>query len=154
MEVMKIRPREWWYDHWSTMLYVETVVVDNGGKLAPDKMRTSFENEKHQNYVQARHRHSMEREHPTSFLCLDERGWTPGLALQHDDWSCLEDFVREGYMEEPETYTGFLGPVKLTDKGWDLAHQLRRLRGMGHSTKEMRLSEGKIVVMEKGDVLF
>ena len=148
MEVTKIGPNGWWIDHFSTMLYIETVVVDGGGRVEPNRMRTSFENDNHWMYQQARQRHTGEKEYPTRHLFQDERRKTSALSFKHDDWSCLDDFAREGYLDDPHREMGWLGPIVLTDKGWDLAHQIRRMRGLGHNLKDLEFRGGKVRVLD------
>lgn len=44
----------------------------------------------------------------------------------HDDWDCVEDFMAEGLVIWEGT--GMNPILRLTDKGWALAHKLRRQR--------------------------
>lgn len=67
---------EWGHDHWSTLAYVETCVVDNRGFLDSRRMRGEGDR------------------YPTRLRRTDlglER-----LEVGHSDWDCLADFMAAG----------------------------------------------------------
>lgn len=120
MTLTSIIPIEaWGKDHWSTLLHVESRAVDDSGKLRDEAMRTwKYGADKNYNTRLANGE-------------LAEDG--------HDDWCCLIDFMNEGLIEDDMQAGGYYGKhtsyvmVKLTDKGWNIAHQLRRYRGINGS---------------------
>jgi len=114
---MRISITMWGKDHWATLLFLETVCVDDKGKFDPRRMRTfSYGDKKH---YHTRLRDGSEYD--------DER---------HDDWACLDDMVTEGLLTAPE-WGEFYGrrtsniTVALTDYGWECAGLLRRNRAEG-----------------------
>ncbi len=111
----------WGRDHASTLLYVEHVCTDKGGKPGMDQMRTE----------PGRMRKGWE----------SERGLAPQLnppsryptrlkndfeMFGHDDWDCTNDFVEAGLLIAHGTS---LQPIfQLTDLGWKIAAHLRKQR--------------------------
>lgn len=117
---------QWGTDHLSTMTYIETVCVDQGGKIAPNKMRTK--------------RSRILRGEVPMLSSLDlemfgtleepETRLAGGKTLKrHDDWDCLDDLEAEGLVEN--LGTGMNPKLALTDAGWKLAGALRRARAEG-----------------------
>ena len=89
-------------DHWSTLLYAESCAVDHSGVLDSRRMRKYNERGKY----------------PTRLAGGEVS------SEYHDDYACLQDLEREGYL-------GFWpaqASVVLTDKGWQKAGELRRAR--------------------------
>lgn len=102
-------------DHWGTLLYIESCAVDKGGKLDDRRMRTK----------------------------VYGKEWKYGTILNddtkiemHDDWDCLTDFRAAGIIEDNSKSSK---EVKLTDFGWNLAHQLRRRRAKGLPDADFRV---------------
>ena len=99
---------QWGKDHWSTLLYIEVCVVDNGGKLDPRKMRCNP---------------SIHPEFRTPDIHSVPE---PGVD---DDWSCVEDMIVDGLLNVYVTYYLLSPPtvhVELTDYGWQLAGVARQ----------------------------
>jgi hypothetical protein len=111
-------------DHWSTLAFVETRCVDDRGRLDKTRMRCNS----------TRHAAFADRTHTT-------REWTGeyGTLLKdgtklpdHDDWDCLIDLARAGLLD---IITIDDGLVALTERGWAIAHQLRRHLAAGGNCK-------------------
>lgn len=101
-------------DHWSTLAFVETRCVDDGGKLDKARMRCNLE--RHATFADMNHVRNWSVKYGT--ILKD------GTVLpDHDDWDCLIDLAKEGYIHIIDIDDG---TVELTDKGWMVAHQLRR----------------------------
>jgi hypothetical protein len=109
-------------DHWSTLAYIETACVDHDGKISEEKMRCNPQT--HREYCLGRRAHWNDQ--------LGTRLNDSSVLPKHDDWDCLIDLSEAGYIE---TYDAFTSSVKLTDKGWTVAHQLRRYLAIYHSSK-------------------
>lgn len=141
----------WGKDHLTTLLYVETRVVDYKGVLNGDHLRGL--------YIPTTHTGGSTRRpeaHPTRL----KDGAT---VSPHDDVDCLADFVREGLMEavvedddvpddtDPsfpadldimiEQYIGLSGRFTLTDYGWTVAHALRRHRAATGSVRDFEVPQ-------------
>lgn len=102
-------------DHRSLLLYIETRVVDNLGRLQKQHLRCNP-----RRHVQFAHEGGWNDEHSTR--------WATGVEpiKGHDDWDCIDDLVDAGLVIWDGTGTS---PVfKLTDLGWMWAHRLRRER--------------------------
>jgi hypothetical protein len=113
-------PEKFGRDHHALILYLETVAVDRRGYPDVRHVRTNP------------HRH---RERVSGAIQRDVH-WDPKYTTKlrggepaedgHDDWDAIEDLIAAGLLEWRGT--GFAPRFVLTDKGWELAHQLRRLR--------------------------
>ena len=113
----------WGQDHWSTFCYLETRVVDDKGKIDNCRMRCN----------PRLHRHFAHAADATLYPTRCK-----GVTIEsHDDWSCVEDMVAEELLEaSSDTKPGQpfgegRATVKLTDRGWAIAGQLRRHRAEG-----------------------
>jgi hypothetical protein len=126
-----ISMERWGHDHWSTLGYVETVVVDDGGRISNARMRCDARLHRHLAYVNDFGRLSDGGKYPTRLR--------DGELERHDDWSCLEDMVAAGllvvYLREVdhETFGGMRARAVLTERGQDVALALRRHKGAGGS---------------------
>jgi hypothetical protein len=103
-------------DHASLLLYIETRVVDYGGRIDFRHLRT--------------HDGKAQHEHHT-FL----RGGEQHPDPEHDDWACLNDLIAAGYcvvrgneeeLSGQTTRRDTERPLELTDKGWVAAWTLRQ----------------------------
>lgn len=118
-----VPPELWGKDHWSTFGYVETRIVDHGGAINFSHMRCDVG--RHPGYAHAG--------------CSSEFGGGPyptklkgGAELKdHDDWDCLEDAERAGYIEN--TGTGVNPHYRMTEAGRPLAAKLRAHKQQGGS---------------------
>lgn len=81
-----IHPSRWGQDHWSTLAYIETRVVDHGG--APDWRHLRCDWSLHPYY----HSGGDAKGYPTRLL-------NGATASPHDDWSCIEDAEAFGLLE-------------------------------------------------------
>lgn len=136
-------PKEFWgRDHKSTMLYIETRVVDHGGWVAPLHMRTDLA------------RHPLFAEARSSFPMQASGGQYPTrlnngqVQENHDDWDCVLDAWAEGLVDVKspdkaywDVAPGARGPIRgkaqrvvvgLTDAGWAYCADLRRSKGERH----------------------
>lgn len=104
-------------DHWSMLLYVESRIVDHKGILNNENLRC----DRRINALRA-HRGGCSSSYPTRLA--DGETVSP-----HDDWSCIEDFVRAGLVVWGGT--GMNPVFALTDEGWACAFALRRHRANG-----------------------
>ncbi len=116
-EILTIPAEEWGKDHHSLLLYIETRLVDHGGALNEQNLRGHMEGW---------------RKYPTLLVEGHKQ-------YGHNDYDCLADLIAEGYVEADNpsgrvTFRGRGGQVTklgykvnaLTEKGYDLAHRLRR----------------------------
>lgn len=115
-------PEKWGRDHVSTLLYIETVCTDDGGKPHVDRMRSE----------PGRPRKGWDTVR-RAFGGWDSISRYPtrlkgGVELfGHDDWDCATDFVHAGLLLWEGTS---LHPVfRLTDAGWKMAASLRKQKG-------------------------
>ena len=157
MNIPRPVPIEYWgRDHWSTLAYVETVCVDNKGRISLARMRCSAK--RHPALLSAVGDNTG-REYPT-FL-------KEGELTDHDDWDCLLDMESIGYVKIHGGSVGILvdvepgkrGPlairaprkplnffnrseiryppkVRITDKGAEMCATLRRHKSQGGNFKD------------------
>jgi hypothetical protein len=109
-----IPPAAWGRDHFSTLLYLETRIVDVGGVVSPLKLRARASG------------------YPTVLR--------DGERANHGGLDCIEDMRAAGLVEGggrntfaahevsggPNPRKQPFAPFALTHKGWQLAHFLRR----------------------------
>lgn len=138
-------------DHWSTLGYVETCVVDkgsdrlntmtgmtvnssglapNGGQLNLLRMRC---NEKRHPLLKMLTPHGsvmkFKPEHSTRLRrYFSTRAKSREMAQGHDDWDCLQDMERHGLLEIISTVNGI---IVLTAKGLRVAALLRQHKASG-----------------------
>jgi hypothetical protein len=71
----------WGKDHWSTLLYLETRIVDHGGKIKDANMR------------------GKNPQYPTRL--------NDGTVIEmHSDWDCLDDMIHAGMVTVDEDVYG------------------------------------------------
>ena len=131
MMEMTISPEQFGKDHWSTLAFVETRCVDDNGVLDKDRMRCNLN----------RHRGLAGKTQQGSGLMDWKMNWCTclkdGTPLpEHDDWDCLIDLAKAGYVEIIDIDAG---TVRLTEQGWTIAHQLRRFIAQKGSYKAFRI---------------
>lgn len=120
----------WGSDHWSTLAYLETRIVDHRGVPHLDHMRVDMDI--HPQFDNQGSRFDSKKRCPTRL--------NDGTTVEkHDDWSCAEDMEREGLLEW--NGTGINPVFSLTEKGWQIAMALRRHRASGGQYKDFRASK-------------
>lgn len=129
----------WGKDHYSTLAYLESRAVDQGGVIQNAHMRTSLK--RHPLFI-ARGGLGAPTDGGNYPTC-----YKGGEILEHDDWDCLDDMVQAGLLSvKPadaalwEVPVGSRGPikhhgniptkaikvtVKLTELGQQVAGELR-----------------------------
>lgn len=122
----------WGKDHWSTLGFLETRVVDFKGVILNASMRCNPRLHRVFAHVDVMTSSPIDgSQYPTRLK---------GGAIHpesHDDWSCLEDMVAAGLLEAHVKYHsssrfgGSKCKVELTDKGREIAAQLRVHRSRG-----------------------
>ncbi len=110
-------------DHYSLLLYVESVCVDCKG--VPDLRRVRC-NEKTRPYMVDGHRKWDELN--ATRLRGDKR------QPKHDDWDCFNDMAGVGWMSN--IGTGLAPKWHLTEVGWCMAHLVRRWKATGNQVKD------------------
>jgi len=112
----------WGKDHWTTLMYVETRIVDYRGRLDDRHMRGGNTCEMVGGGTGRR---------PKAYPTILRGGES---VANHDDFDCLNDFITTGLVVEGGTG---LNPVySFTDEGWRVSGLLRKWRGQGNKTAE------------------
>ena len=111
-------------DHWSIFAYIETRIVDYKGKPHKPHMRCDVDRHPQHDHQNLYPEHKEVTKYPTRL-----RGYFEDKTLKlddHDDWDCIDDCIAEGLLREPPDRGTGLSPVyELTDRGADVASQLR-----------------------------
>lgn len=107
---------EWGKDHWSTFAYAACRVIDYQGQLNP---------------LQMRDKHGRGAAYPTFLKAGKEQG--------HDDYDCLIDLEREGFLVN--TGTGLHPVVRLTEKGLEAWRQMTAHKQNGGNFGEFVFSQ-------------
>ena len=117
-------------DHLSTLLYVESVMVNYAGfEIGLDaRMRTHRDNWRWLAERDARHARGSKRDGAVSkngTLLRDT-----DIVKRHDDWDCLSDMAATGYFDCGTPWQ--VGDVlRLSDRGAAVAHAFRRHKMYG-----------------------
>lgn len=120
-ETQNIPIVEWGKDHWSTLAYIETRIVDYGGR--PDKLHLRVDSKRHPAFGHS-HRPPQDKDYPTRI-----RG---GREISpHDDIDCIEDMVAAVVLKWEGT--GFNPVFILTDFGMMLCNAIRNHKASGGS---------------------
>lgn len=85
-EAERIHPSRWGKDHWSTLAYIETRIVDHAGEPDWNHLRCDWSLHPY------RHDGGDAKDCPTRLL-------NGATASPHDDWSCIEDAEAFGLLE-------------------------------------------------------
>lgn len=107
-------------DHYSTLLYIESVCVDRGG--IPEAPRMRCDRDRHPQFA-----HLPDEMGP----CSPTRLANGRTLAHHDDWDCALDMELAGWIEPfggPQFGAGALPTFRLTHSGWQAAHNQRRAR--------------------------
>ena len=126
-----VDPSRWAKDHWSTLAYIDTRIVDYGGRIDHAHMRCHLSR------------------HP-QFVSIDPRGEVrdgaryptrlrDGELKDHDDWDCVEDLIAAGLLEW--NGTGIHPVFALTPRGLTVAQRLREHKAGGGQFGAFRMPE-------------
>lgn len=110
----------WGKDHWSTLAYIETRIVDHRG--VPNREQMRCDPDIHPQFSNSGNASFPDSRYPTR---LNDGSEIAG----HDDWSCLKDAEREGLLEWHGT--GIHPLFTLTDLGRKVAAELREHKANG-----------------------
>ena len=105
-----VPPEQFGQDHWSTLLFVENIIVDHAGHLCPDDQRMRV------------WKYGAVKNYPTRLKGSK-------TIEHHDDWDCITDLIAAGILAERSIADG--DKYFLTDYGWKVASQLRRWKADG-----------------------
>lgn len=131
-------PQEkWGRDHWSTLAYMETVMVEKGHfPVAFDcRMR---QNRRHFRIMPGKRTGLAER---ALAMCpeygsrLNDGRYIPG----HDDWNCIQDMANEGLFATKGDSVEPGKELRLSQKGQEIVAELRRHKMSGGTFSNFRI---------------
>lgn len=132
-------------DHWSMFAYIETLCVDSlkKGVGEIDKRRVRANEKTHLLHAVncGAGLGPWNPEHGTrlaGYWKTDKTTDCTRLRPQHDDWDCLDDLDAAGLVEVISFANGF---VKLTEKGFRVAGELRTWKAKGGMFADFRWRE-------------
>ncbi len=130
-EKKPISPKLWGKDHKSTLVFIETICVDQGGVPGAEKMRT-WSGRPLRGKVRGFPSEGGGRDYPTRLADGTE-------VSEHDDWDCVDDMVAAGLVIWGGTGTH---PVfELTDLGWVIVSMMRRCLATTHLAGKRSLKD-------------
>ena len=119
----------WGKDHWSTLAYIETRIVDHKGEPNREQMRCDVAI--HPQFANRANRGLLpDKKYPTR---LNDGTELPG----HDDWSCMDDAEAVGFVVN--NGTGLHRVYALTDAGTEVCNALREHKRKGGNFGEFRV---------------
>jgi hypothetical protein len=116
----------WGLDHWSTYAYIASRITNHGGTLASAHMRCNMRLHSRMAYTTPLFGHSVTCNQPTILRDGSE-------FFNHDDWSCVEDFLAAGLIEGTvidrpgrvrQSFACYDFTATFTPPGWSLWHEL------------------------------
>lgn len=123
--------KKWGVDHWSTLAYIETRIVDRQGIPGIAQMRC---NEKlHPQFV---HCDVSGKEYPTR---LSDGSNHPE---PHDDWSCLDDAEAAGIINN--IGSGLNRIYRLTTFGMTVCNELRNHKASGGKFSNFKYEQHEV----------
>lgn len=122
-ELKPIPMSRWGKDHWSTLIYLETLAVECKGLAKPVNARMRTNEKRHPHLVGGDFRFGLGAgiggsEYPTR---LKE-----GEVKEHDDWDCVDDAIEEGLVGD--VGTGLNRSYKFTKLGKEVMAKLRQFK--------------------------
>lgn len=129
----------WGVDHWSTLAYIETVIIDHGGfpivynaRMRHGRRNFRVMQEGREYFQKKTNGIPMDSEHGSRLS--DGR-----IALGHDDWHCIQDFAEVGLLSVgPDEIDVGCEPFKLSQIGRELCNQLREHKSNGGTFKTFK----------------
>lgn len=140
----------WGKDHWSTLLYIESIIFDVYARPAMDKMRQhSGRIRRGWNSPRATVTPTFTQDYSTQTIIRDPNNWDTIIGRtevhDHDDWDCIDDMETEGLLEQ--LGTGLQPSIKLTDYGYDVVAALKK---NGCDFRTLKLPEPTSAVLACG----
>lgn len=142
-----IAPDRWGKDHWSTLAYIETRIVDYGSYTIgiDTRMRATRRTFRLMYEARAFMNSAAERvaESGTGRTVSGINGSVlndGAVVAHHDDYSCLEDFAAAGLLSVTSEQFAFGANFTLSELGWAVSHQLRRWKARGGNFASFRWS--------------
>ena len=142
----KIKIKDFGKDHWSTLAYIETCVIDKNrapdiGEVNKELMRCNYKTHPHLlGFRQAGH-NMWENSYGTKLSGYWKKDGTtdPKRKLsKHDDWDCCDDLEEEGLIEVISLTNGF---IRLTKEGREVCNQIREHKAKGKYFYSFKLGE-------------
>lgn len=122
---MSIPIEQWGRDHWSTFAYIETVCVERVIGI-PDRRKIQTNHNRHPHLIH-HHSHTPELDGARYGIRLKDGVTLPGP--DYDEWDCLDDMEEAGLIVD--VGTGINPAYRMTEKGCEIAAQLRKHKAMG-----------------------
>ena len=123
---LPIPPEQWGRDHWSALLYIETVCVDGQG--IPGRQKVQCNANRHPGLLHHSPITNQPQDGSTYTIRLKSAGHEiPGP--DYDEWDCLEDAEAAGFIES--LGTGINPRFRMTGLGNRAAHQFRAHKSQG-----------------------
>ena len=120
---MSIPIDQWGRDHWSAFAYIEAICVERG-YCVPDRRKIQTNHNRHPHLA---YYHDKELDGAQYGIRLKGGVTLPGP--DYDEWDCLDDMEEAGLMVD--VGTGINPAYRMTEKGCDVAAQLRKHKAMG-----------------------
>lgn len=130
-------PIELWHkDHWTTLAYIETVMVDSAGfQVGADPHMRS--NRRNFRVMQQQCRRPKRARGSSPDLCvvMEEKYSTilsdGSTIIGHDDWSCIQDMAEAGFFTVGPDGVEPAETLHLSDLGRNVANALREFKSDG-----------------------
>ena len=128
-ELEPITMNKWGKDHWSTLMYLETLAVDNKGFAKPVNARMRTNEKRHPHLIG----HTFLGSNALNGSSYPTR-LKDGVVEGHDDWDCVDDAIEERLIED--IGTGLNRLYKLTKLGKEVMAKLREFKQEGGNFRD------------------
>jgi len=108
----------WGKDHWSTLAYIDALMVDHKGKFEMKGDARMRSNRRHFRLMPTPNGVTMSPEHGSRLL-------DGSIVAGHDDWCCVQDFANAGLLNRTPEQLEPGVVFKLSTKGNELVERLR-----------------------------
>lgn len=138
----------WSKDHWSTLAYIETVMVDIGGfQVGFDaRMRSNRRNFRVMKEECSKPKR-VTASNPLGIPMNSDQGTilkNGKMVENHDDWACVQDMAAEGLFIEGVEGVEPKKVLRLSPKGSELISRLRQHKAAGGTFKNFDYTKKEI----------
>jgi hypothetical protein len=125
----------WGKDHWSTLAYIETVMVDCGGFQIGRDARMKSNRRNYRVMSEQCPKPKRVGSHPGLAIVMRPEHATRlndgSIIDTHDDWCCIQDMAEAGLLSVPQDHIEPGVVIHFSELGREVANKLREHKAAG-----------------------